>query len=76
MRTIIHNINKVRTVWAMRIVALLFIIHYSLFLAPGFAQQIRNYTEEQPLVIVSDWEFPPYEFSNDNGEPDGYNVED
>lgn len=39
------------------------------------AQQIRKYTEERPLVIVSDWEFPPYEFSNDKGEPDGYNVE-
>ena len=39
------------------------------------AQQRREYTEEQPLVIVSDWEFPPYEFSNDKGEPDGYNIE-
>ena len=39
------------------------------------AQQTRKYTEEQPLVIASDWEFPPYEFSNDQGEPDGYNIE-
>ena len=39
------------------------------------AQQIHEYTEDQPLVIVSDWEFPPYEFSNDKGEPDGYNIE-
>ncbi|WP_051949634.1 ATP-binding protein [Prevotella sp. FD3004] len=36
---------------------------------------IREYTEEHPLVIVSDWEFPPYEFRNDKGEPDGYNIE-
>ena len=35
----------------------------------------RDYTNEKPLVIVSDWEFPPYEFRNDHGEPDGYNVE-
>ena len=36
---------------------------------------IREYTEERPLIIVSDWEFPPYEYRNDKGEPDGYNVE-
>lgn len=36
---------------------------------------IREYTEDHPLTIVSDWEFPPYEFRNDRGEPDGYNVE-
>jgi len=53
----------------------LFTIHHSLFTAPAAAQQIHEYTEEQPLVIVSDWEFPPYEFSNDKGEPDGYNIE-
>ena len=39
------------------------------------AQQKHKYTEDQPLVIVSDWEFPPYEFSNDQGQPDGYNIE-
>ncbi len=39
------------------------------------ATYIREYTEERPLIIVSDWEFPPYEFRNDIGEPDGYNVE-
>ena len=36
---------------------------------------IREYTEDHPLTIASDWEFPPYEFLNDRGEPDGYNVE-
>ena len=39
------------------------------------AQQIHEYTEEQPLVIACDWEFPPYEFLNDQGQPDGYNIE-
>ena len=39
------------------------------------AGYIREYTNEKPLVIVSDWEFPPYEFRNDHGAPDGYNVE-
>jgi signal transduction histidine kinase/ABC-type amino acid transport substrate-binding protein len=57
------------------VLTVLFIIHYSLFTATVTAQQIHEYTEDQPLVIVSDWEFPPYEFSNDKGEPDGYNIE-
>ena len=39
------------------------------------AQQIHEYTQEHPLVIVCDWEFPPYEFNNDKGQPDGYNIE-
>ena len=42
---------------------------------PARAQATRQYTREHPLIIVSDWEFPPYEFRNDAGEPDGYNVE-
>ena len=39
------------------------------------ANYMRDYTNENPLIIVSDWEFPPYEFRNDHGDPDGYNVE-
>ena len=41
---------------------------------PAEAIFIREYTEDRPLVIVSDWEFPPYEYRNDRGEADGYNV--
>ena len=33
------------------------------------------YTKERPLIVVSDWDFAPYEYSNDKGEPEGYNVE-
>ena len=55
------------------ILVMLILLHG--FLRTATAQQIHEYTEDQPLVIVSDWEFPPYEFSNDKGEPDGYNIE-
>ncbi|MGN1263793.1 MAG: transporter substrate-binding domain-containing protein, partial [Prevotella sp.] len=34
-----------------------------------------DYTEEKPLVIVSDWNFAPYEYSNDKGEPEGYHID-
>ena len=57
----------------VRMVVILFTIHYSLFTAS--AQQLHEYTDEHPLVMVCDWEFPPYEFSNNRGEPDGYNID-
>lgn len=58
----------------------IFILAFTCLLALCHAQQaaakyIREYTTEKPLIIVSDWEFPPYEFRNDMGDPDGYNVE-
>lgn len=34
-----------------------------------------NYTEEHPLIIVGDWDFRPFEFINDEGQPAGYNVD-
>ena len=58
--------------WA-GILVMLLMLHGSLLTVT--AQQKHEYTEDQPLVIVSDWEFPPYEFCNDKGEPDGYNIE-
>ena len=60
-------------VWRTSILVMLFMLYGSLMTVT--AQQRHKYTEDQPLVIVSDWEFPPYEFSNDKGEPDGYNIE-
>ena len=33
-----------------------------------------RYTRENPLRIVSDWNFAPYEYTNDSGEPEGYNI--
>ena len=60
-------------VWRTSILVMLFMLYGSLMTVT--AQQRHEYTEDQPLVIVSDWEFPPYEFSNDKGEPDGYNIE-
>ena len=35
----------------------------------------RAYTEEHPLVYEGVWDLWPYTFLNDNGEPEGYNVD-
>lgn len=35
----------------------------------------REYTEEKPLIYEGVWDLWPYAFLNDNGEPEGYNVD-
>ena len=35
----------------------------------------RAYTENAPLVYEDAWDLWPYSFINDNGEPDGFNIE-
>lgn len=35
----------------------------------------RAYTEEHPLVYEDMWDLWPYSFLNENGDPDGFNVE-
>ena len=39
------------------------------------AKDFFGFTEDHPLVIVSDWDFRPYEFINSKGKPSGYNIE-
>jgi len=35
----------------------------------------RSFTVEQPLVYEDSWDLWPYVFLNENGEPDGYNID-
>jgi len=39
------------------------------------AQTFDTYDEEHPVVIACNWDFAPYEFNNDKGEPDGFNIQ-
>ena len=59
--------------------ALLTLLLATLFLWTGatvsYALQPRAYTEDAPLVIVCDWDFPPFEFLNEKNQPDGYNID-
>jgi len=45
----------------------------TLWAAPGFAGEAR--TQEAPVVIGVGFDFPPYEFLDENGKAAGYNVE-
>ena len=38
-------------------------------------KEFFGYTETQPLTIVCDWDFPPFEFLDSDGQPSGYNVD-
>ncbi|MBP7984344.1 MAG: transporter substrate-binding domain-containing protein [Bacteroidaceae bacterium] len=35
----------------------------------------REYTKSNPLIIEGDWEYAPYEYLNEKGEPQGFNIE-
>ena len=54
---------------------LLITIHLSL--AATFAQSdsTRVFTDKSPLIYEDVWDLWPYSFLNDNGEPDGFNVD-
>ena len=65
MRSMIRNMFR----HGKRVIVLLFCLFTFL---PFFA---FNYTKEHPLVIVSDWDFRPFEFINTEGQPAGYNVD-
>lgn len=55
----------------IRLVILLTLLPFS-----GRAQQLTGrYNSQRPVVITCDWDKPPYEFLNDNGEPAGSNVD-
>ncbi len=66
--------NKVQK-WTKYLPILLTLSLFHLFTFPASAQIDLDYTKDNPLIIASDWDFPPYEYSNDEGEPAGYNIE-
>ena len=71
---IYHTYNKVQK-WRKYLPILFTLSLFHLFTFPASAQIDYSYTKENPVIIASDWDFPPYEYSNDQGEPAGYNVE-
>ena len=63
--------KHIRINW-VRVLIVLFTIHYSLFTVS--AKETFGYSDEKPLIIVSDWDFQPFEFLNNEGKPSGYNI--
>ena len=68
MTQYIHKVLKILKPLALGLLAL-----FPLILS---AQQLsEKYTDKRPIVIVGDWDKPPYEFLNDNGQPAGTNID-
>ena len=59
----------------IRFSALMILSFAYLFAAHAQTDTARVYNEEHPLVYEDSWDLWPYSFLNDNGQPDGYNVD-
>ncbi len=57
--------------------AILAMVALLLPLVPAAAQQplANRYTSQRPLLIVGDWDKPPYEFLSDDGRPSGTHID-
>ena len=58
-----------------RLSSLLFFAILSLTTMAAKSDSTRVYTEQNPLVYEDAWDLWPYAFFNDNGEPDGFNID-
>ena len=77
MTALIYIINKVRRTRSV-LLALLILSPLQLLTTPASAQtadSTRVFTEEHPLIYEDAWDLWPYVFLNENGEPDGYNID-
>ena len=70
-----HRTTCDKMAWYKRTMMLLLSVYLSL--ATGFAEpdSTRVFSENNPLVYEDVWDLWPYSFLNDNGDPDGFNVD-
>ena len=62
--------------WQRVVYILLFMAACQWTVAYGQASDtVRVYSEELPLIYEDAWDLWPYTFLNENGEPDGYNID-
>ena len=54
---------------------LLLSVHLSLAVAFAQSDATREFSVDHPLIYEDVWDLWPYSFLNDNGDPDGFNVD-
>ena len=55
---------------------MIFILLFLHSFIPAAAQQLSDkYNAQRPVVVVCDWDKPPYEYLNDKGQPTGSNID-
>ena len=69
-KTTCHKIS-----WYKRVMMLLLSVHLSLAVAFAQSDTIRVFSVNNPLIYEDVWDLWPYSFLNDNGDPDGFNVD-
>ena len=65
--------KRIYNTYIMRSVTLLLVILLTGMM--GYAKLSDRYNNDKPLVIVCDWDLPPYEFLDNRGNPAGYNID-
>ncbi len=58
-----------------QIIAILALIFLSGFLSVDALGKMQEELLEKQIVVKGDHYYPPFEFINENGEPDGFNVD-
>ena len=61
--------------WCKRLALLLLAINVMAASVHAQSDTSRVFSEKSPLVYEDVWDLWPYSFLNDNGEPDGFNVD-
>ena len=74
------NIYKYKMYRLLKYLPILFTLHFLFFISTARAQAVINdtikeFNEEHPLIYEDAWDLWPYVFLNENGEPDGYNID-
>ncbi len=74
MNNYTHNLVKRILGKGCRMLYVLCLLAISL--AEAYPQSLTNrYNSSRPLIVVCDWDKPPYEFRNDRGQPAGSNID-
>lgn len=73
--TIKPNKSVIKAKWAVRVLTLLMVYYCSCSTTLAQTDSTRVFTTERPLIYEDAWDLWPYVFLNENGEPDGYNID-
>ena len=70
-----HKTTCDRMSWYKRAMVLLLSVHLSLAVVFAQSDTTRIFSVNNPLIYEDVWDLWPYSFLNDNGDPDGFNVD-
>ena len=66
---------EIMAAWGLRILLTAICATFCLTGVRAQKDSVRTYTKEHPLVYEDSWDLWPYSYLNDNGEPEGFNID-